>query len=400
MVRGRWPNIGFQLQRGTAALVAAFAVFCAGLTAHIVHSLTPSSTSLEQLQRELRSRFDPNFPGRGITDYPGNTSDDVPKAYAMILKAELLAPRQDQSGLSVLAKASARFLMDHSDERKDGFPGWGVPIAWDPYGDGSINPAHTKYTISTAIVIDALLNWLEADLEAPRQDVIKLIHGAILPYLQEDVLSPSGLMPYSLEPVDRPYSTFNPAALMAGVLQRFSSIESDPVSKARMRELADKTVAAHIAHKRLTETAWYWHYSLNEEVPNDLAHAGYIMEGLRLYVEHGGRLAGQLDLGAIERHLSDFIDPALGRIMAWPNFRQDTNTPARSYDLGLGLYLVCKLRDQNLRSAYTAALSDYRNAAGAYLKYPSRAGQPDLAVREYEAYILLGLAQCLKTAGA
>jgi hypothetical protein len=374
------------------------------LAAYVVQSATSSSPRLEQLHRELRGRFDPAFPGRGITDYPGHTVDDVPKGYAKILKAELLASRSSQDDghrrVSDLAAACARFLLGHSDERKDGFPGWGVPIAWDPYGDGSINPAHTKYTISSAIVIDALLDWIETDPEAPRGEVIALVHGSILPYLQENVLSPSGLLPYSLEAVDRPYDTFNPAALMAGVMQRFSAIEPDAVTRARMREVADKTVAAHIAHRKVAGQAWYWDYSVSEKVPNDLAHAGYIMEGLRLYAEHGGALAGQLDLAAIERHLSDFVDPSSGRLMAWPLFRKSANTPARSYDLGLGLYLVCRHGDRALRAAYAAAVPQYRTADGAYLKYPPRAGQPDLAVREYEAYVLLGLTQCLRAAGA
>lgn len=354
-----------------------------------------ASLTLASRYSELRDALDKRFPGRGVTDYPGNFVHDVPKGYAMILKAELIAA--GGGNVSDIARAAAEFLLTHSDERSDGFPGWGVPLAWDPYGDGSINPEHTKYTISTAIVIDALLDWLEADRAAPRAEVLRLVRGSLLPYLEAGALSPSGLLPYSLEAVDRPYDTFNPAGYLAGAMQRYSGLEPDVDLKARIRGVADRTIAAHLAHRQTAASgAWYWHYSVTEKVPNDLAHAGYIIHGLRLYAEHGGALADKLDIPAIERHLADFVEPKTQRIVAWPSFRKDTNTPARSYDLGMGLYLACLRGHTSLYAPYLASLPDYRNAQGGYLKYPPRPGQPDLAVREYEAYVLLGMATCLK----
>lgn len=313
----------------------------------------------------------------------------------MILKAEILTSRT--GGISSLARSAGKFLIDHADERKDGFPGWGVPLAWDPYGDGSINPAHTKYSVSTGIVIDALLDWVATDPEAPKARVLELVRGAIIPYLHDGTLSPSGLLPYSLEAVDRQYDTFNSAAYLAGAIQRYTTFEMDPEMKARMRAVVDKTVAAHLAHKQVAASgSWFWHYSISEKVPNDMAHAGYIMHGMRLYADHGGTFAGRLDIKAIEEHLGDFVDPATGRIFAWPNFRTDANTPARSYDLGMGLYLVCRSGSDALRAPYLAALPAYRTKTESYLKYPPKQGQPDLAVREYEGYILLGLAACMR----
>lgn len=354
----------------------------------------PVRLDVEKLHQSLRARLDPAFPGRGTTDYPGNTSDDVPKGYAMILKAELLAMRE--VGVSLLARSAGNFLLEHSDERKDGFPGWGVPLAWDPYGDGSTNPAHTKYTISTAIVIDALLDWIERDPTAPRNRVLEVVRDAIRPYLAPDILSPSGLLPYSLEAVDRPYDTFNPAGYFAGVMQRYSRLETDPHLAIQIQSVADKTVAAHLEHRQVRpDGSWYWNYSVTEPVPNDLAHAGYIMYGMRLYADHEGALRGHLDLRAIEQHLADFVDHDKGTIVAWPTFRSDTNTPARSYDLGMGMFLVCHLKKDDLRHHYVAPLGLYRGMNGEYFKYPPKRGQPDLAVREYEGYILLGLASCL-----
>ncbi len=355
-----------------------------------------STLALRKTYDDLRNLLDTAFPGRGTTDYPGHTIDDVPKGYAMILKAEILTGLTENIGLSSLAKTSGYFLMKHSDERNDGFPGWGVPIAWDPYGDGSINVRNTKYTISTAIVVDALLDWIASDRTAPREEVLKLVRGSLLPYLKKQILSPSGLFPYSLEPTDRKYDTFNPAAYLAGVLQRYSVMESDPRTKARMRKFADATVSALIRHRRLSAAGtWFWNYSVTEPVPNDLAHAAYVIYGLQTYVENKGALAVRLDIPAISRHLADFIEPVTGQILAWPNFRTDANTPARAYDLGMGLYLACKNVSPDLRSPFLSMLPAYRTRGGAYLKYPPGRGLETFPVREYEAYVLFGLASCI-----
>lgn len=387
-----------RLGRVSRRLMMVFAIAAVSLcgAGAYYHTLTRGGPNVSALRQDLLTQFDVSFPGRGVTDYPGNTVDDVPKAYAMVVKAELLPAVVRTKGVSARARNAAKFLLEHSDERRDGFPGWGVPLAWDPYGDGSINRAHTKYTISTAIVLDALLDWLEADKGVSKEPVLSIIRGAIRPYLEDAVLSPSGLLPYSLEPVDRRYDTFNPAAYLAGVMQRYSRIEADAELARRIQSVADKTVAAHLAHRQVAANgSWYWHYSVSEPVPNDLAHAGYVILGLQMYAQHGGALRERLDLAAIEKHLADFLDPASGKLTAWPNFRTDANTPARSYDLGMGLYLVCKSSVPQWRAAYLAALPSYRTASGAYSKYPPMPGRTELVVREYETYILLGLAACV-----
>ncbi len=356
---------------------------------------------LRVMHAELNNQFDTRYPGRGVTDYPGNTVEDVAKGYAMVLKAEVLAAETGVNAeLSEMGRNAAVFLLASSDDREDGFPGWGVPVAWDPYGDGSINPRDTKYTISTAIVADALLDWIQYDDTAPREEVVALLEMAFLPYTKLENLSPSGLLPYSLEPVDRRYSTFNPAGYLAGVMQRFSHLVSDLSYSEQLRDVADKTVRAHLSHVKETDAGgWYWSYSISEDIPNDLAHAGYIVHGLRLYAEHGGTYADQLDLASIDAHLSDFAvvneDGVPEAIMAWPVFREDTNTPARSYGLGMGLYLSCLRQSSRLQEYYLAALPRYRLKAGGYAKYPTRSGYSELVVREYEAYVLLGITACL-----
>lgn len=339
----------------------------------------------------LEAKLDPDHPGRGVLDYPGEPVADVPKAYAAILKGEVL--RRGLGKISPLGTTAGTFLIVHADERNDGFAGWGVPAAWDAYGDGSVNPIHTKYTISSAVVVDALLDWIDADGAAPRKRVLGLVRDALKPYATLSNLSPSGLLPYSLEPSDRKYDTFNPAAYLAGLMQRYSRIERDPLLAAQMRQAADKTVAVLLAQKQLTaDKHWFWHYSITEKVPNDLAHASYIMRGLRLYAENGGALAAQIDLAAIEGHLQDFYSPERG-VLAWPVFRIDANNPARSYDLGMGMLLVCTIGPEALRRPFVEATEIYKSTDGRYLKYPV-VSKANAHIMEYEAYVFMGLNAC------
>ncbi|OSZ71681.1 hypothetical protein CAP37_20945 [Hydrogenophaga sp. IBVHS1] len=356
---------------------------------------------LRRLGADLHGRIDPAHPGRGTTDYPGNTAEDVPKSYAMVLLAELdrrdavLKPENKN-----MAAAAGRWLLDHADENGDGVIGWGVPVAWDAYGDGSVNPASTEYTISTAIVVDALLTWSERDADAPAREIMDTIDRALLPYLDRAMRSPSGLIPYSLRVSDRPYNTFNPAAYLAGQLQRFSRKTQDPMRQMQLRTVADDTMRVMLEHRQDSplKGRWYWNYSVQEEVANDLPHAGYIIDGIRTYMAFEGRLGEQFDRFAVLDHLRDF--PVGGEtVRAWPSFRRDVTMPARSYDLGFALHLVCsEPYVSDLRDTMLAILPRYRNAQGQYTKYPAGTeGQEVLSVAEYEAYLYRGVMTCLSS---
>ena len=358
-----------------------------------------AEAELLRLGADLHGRVNPEHPGRGTTDYPGNTSEDVPKSYAMVLLAEL--DRVD-TGLKPdsknMAPAAGRWLLDHADENGDGVIGWGVPVAWDAYGDGSINPANTEYTISTAIVVDALLSWSERDADAPWQEIMDTIDRSLQPYLNKAMRTPSGLAPYSLQVVDRPYDTFNPAAYLAGQLQRFSRKTQDPVRQMQLRHVADDTMRSLLEHRKNSaqDGRWYWNYSVQEEVPNDLPHAGYIIDGIRTYIAYGGLLGEQFDRFAVLAHLRDF--PVGGEtVLAWPQFRRDVTMPARSYDLGFALHLVCSESSvSDLRDTMLSILPRYRNEQGQYTKYPAGTeGQAVLSVAEYEAYLYRGVLSCL-----
>lgn len=386
------------------ALFAAFTLCaltaCDGGTAR-----APEPQVTVQDLQQLQRRIDAAHPGRGVTDYPGNTVEDVPKSYAMVLLAELQRKRhRGTADFANLEAMAGQWLLDHADENSDGVIGWGVPVAWDAYGDNSVNPVHTEYSISTAIALDALMSWREVVAGPKAAEILALAVKAAAPYLDPRMLSPAGMLPYSLRESDRHYDTFNSAMYLAGQLQRLSRLTADQVLARKMAEVADKTVAAHLRYKQKSpETgAWFWFYSVQEAVPNDLPHASYIAAGMADYVRHGGKLASDIDLNAVFDHLQEFLPPQQIKdsprpfIRAWPRFRQNITLEARSYDLGMALHLACtNERLKPLRGALFAAVEDYRNTYGHYQKYPVRSGHPSLVVAEYESYLYRGLASCL-----
>ena len=377
-------------------MIGAVAIFCVLLSGILVF-LAPQFTRLQtDLLHEVHARFDPDFPGRGVTDYPGHTAADIPKSYAMLLLAELERRRHGiEPELPDLTKTSGRWLLDNAALSGDGTVGWGVPIAWDAYGDGSVNPPNTIYSISTAIVADALLTWMETTPGAPGQEIISRLSSALDTFASAP-RTPSGLLPYSLEASDRQYDTFNPAAYLAGQMQRFAKYAEDQELATRLRAAADATVASLIENHQVSKSgSWYWLYSIQEAVSNDLPHASYIIEGLRTYVREGGRLSDKIDLDAVLAHVGDFFDEE-GAPRAWPDFQENIARPPRLYDLGMALHLTCsEPAIEQLSDKFLAALPSYRTSDAEFLKYPAGTkDQQPLIVNEYEAYLWRGLISC------
>ncbi|MCC6850920.1 MAG: hypothetical protein IT502_01300 [Rubrivivax sp.] len=361
---------------------------------------------------EIHAALPASRPGHGTTDYPGHAEGDVPKSYAMVLLAELdRRGRRWRAGEADLARTAGQWLLANADSNRDGVVGWGLPVAWDAYDDGSVNPAHTQYTISTAIVVDALLTWADRDADAPRARIRATVHAALAPYLDARHASPSGMAPYSLAAADRRYDTFNPAAYLAGQLQRASLAVADHRERERYLAAADATMAALLKHRQQAPGSghWFWHYSVQQALPNDLPHAGYVIAGIRAYIEHGGRLAARFDWPAVRGHLVDFRGPA-GELRAFPSLRAELKLAARSYDLGFALHLACTETGTADVAALVpwlvGAIDGYRTTASGrprYLKYPRAAapaaavppaGVAPLVVNEYEAYLYRGLTSC------
>ncbi|MBU1305863.1 MAG: hypothetical protein KKF33_10115 [Alphaproteobacteria bacterium] len=383
--------------KGRIFVAIAFAVvFACFFSAPLLVNLQASG-QYEARQRELYYRFDATRPGRGVLDYPGNPVGDVAKSYAMILLAELTRSEEKRlNELPALFEVAGNWLLEHPNTDDGNNVGWGLPVAWDAFGDGSENPANAIYSISTAIVVDGLLTWSEERPDAPKDKIAQLVAKALDGFVAAPS-TPDGLFPYSLQASDRPYDTFNSAAYLAGQMQRYGTLVGDD----RYTEAADRTIASLIRNHRVsTQGHWYWTYSLQEARSNDLPHATYIVKGISDYARFGGRLADSLDLPATLGLLREYlleVPTGATEIRAWPAFEADVTLPARLYDLGIALSAACNepgLRD--LIDPLLGVVASYQSDLG-YLKYPvGTEGMEPIVVNEYEAYLWYGISECAK----
>lgn len=350
-----------------------------------------------KMMTQVLSVIDGQYPGRGLADYASNSAEDVPKSYAMILLgAQAEAASRSPERLSDLGVKAGYWLLQNSDANNDGVIGWGVPVAWDAYGDGSINPVNTEYTISTAIVIDALLGWLGFANETEKARILDVVEAALYPYLPDTMRTPAGLLPYSLLSHDRNYDTFNSAVYLAGQMQRFSQFTTNSELRGRLKSAADATMIALIRHKKKApETGhWYWDYSIQENNPNDLPHAGYIIEGILTYIQNRGRYASKFDDKDVLGHLKDFLNSD-GSVRGWPNFRPEILTPPRLYGLSIAAQLSCRFKGQEYGNIFLAPVESYESQSSrkGYLKYPNNVPN-NKQVAEYESYLYRALMSC------
>ncbi|PKM27013.1 MAG: hypothetical protein CVV09_03220 [Gammaproteobacteria bacterium HGW-Gammaproteobacteria-13] len=177
-------------------------------------------------------------------------------------------------------------------------------------------------------------------------------------------------------------------------MQRYSNIVQDAELKESLAAAADSTMLALLNSKKVFSESgsWYWNYSIQENNPNDLPHAGYIVEGVLTYVENNGRLSQAFDKGKIFNHLMDFFDVD-GSLRGWPIFRPEIKTPPRLYDLSIAAQLMCRFKDRAAADLFLGVVGQYAKPAGGYLKYP-RTVKENRQVAEYESYLYRALMSC------
>ncbi len=340
---------------------------------------------------KIKNYLDYNRPGFGRSDYGDLEIADIPKAYAMFLSAELMKGHRDKKYDLEMALNAGNWLLDNADLNQNGIYGWGVPIAWDAFGDDSINEKNTEYTIATGIVINSLLDWIElSNKTAPKEKILEVIRKSILPYINNEVArSPSGLYNYSLKHVDRKYNCFNAAIYMAGQMQRFTKFIGDEKFKKQIYKSVDKVILAAIKHKKIDPNGgWFWSYSMEEgDVPNDLAHAGYIIEGLLTYMDNGGSLKYLLDKKLILKHFDTFSSANGEEWYFYPSFYKFRTISPRLYGLGMSLHVLSKyINDREKISNLLRFVSKYKKGP-LYTRWQNE----DIVIAEYLTYLLYGL---------
>lgn len=335
------------------------------------------------------STLDNTFPGRG-SDHFSSKEKDRPMAYGLILSAEAWRYRHIQSAAAAQTmRQTGQWILDHGDVNDNGVTGFGLADAWDAFGDGTVNPANQEYTITTSMVVQGLMDWLAADPDAPKETIHRMIKACLEPYISAKANSPTGLYAYSLNPNDKEYDVFNPAVHLAGQIQRYSQIVEDVSLKGRLQEDADRIMLIALKHRHKDRLGnWCWRYGLQSRLirSNDLVHAAFIIDGIRLYCKYGGRYRERLQLPVVMKHLNAFV--VNDRWIEHPSTRGGR---ARLWGLGMALYLLSSEPvDVDGVESLIDQLRDYHTDEFGYAYLP----QQQSRVR-HNAYLMLGISRYL-----
>lgn len=373
----------------------------------------PACAPTDPMAAALRARLGGADPGVGVADYPGFPTAEIPKAEAAVLLAEVTCAKANpQWDRALLDEVGERLLTWPSRHAGDRF-GWGLPFAWDAFGDGTENPADTVYSVSTGVVVKALLDWAEISDARTVGRIDSVVDRALAEWLAPEAMTAADQLAYSLAPADRSFDVFNSSVMLAGQMARFASLGRRSEHAADYRAVADRVMTS-LASRALTDRRgfWYWPYSVQEDTPNDLTHAGYVVDGVTAYVASDPAAAARLPVEVIASHLTSFVsDGTIGEpMLPWPLWRSPELTDARSrlvrlYDLGWTFFQVSQHRDQlaPLLEPLCSEVRRHRSDDGSWRRYPTDADLPagsDPEIAEYVAYAYLGVVTAGRTACA
>lgn len=175
----------------------------------INHEIYPRETYLN-----LLGNLNIELPGFGL-DVHDSLKKNRPMAYGLILSAEANRYKytKDPAALAMV-RTCGKWLVKNSDLNQNGITGYGLSDPWDAFGDTSVNPIHQEYTITTAGVARALMDWSEIeDNPVLARLSLKVALNSLLPYVDDTFDSPLGIPAYSPpdyinRSFDRCYVTF------------------------------------------------------------------------------------------------------------------------------------------------------------------------------------------------
>ena len=302
-------------------------------------------------------------------------TEEQPLTYALLLTAESLRYRvapTDQGRQRI--RNATNWLIANRDLDPDGKPGWGLPDAYDAFGDGTVNPANQAYTFTTAMVMPAIMDseslpnfWSEAE-RAGFQHVLKQV---ALRWVQEAYTESStgSFFWYSTNTNDAKFVT-NDSAIIAGALARllrqypflFTTSEQELIG-----ERIDAAVSLVNDTAELRNGAPFWNYWPHNNVfnPNDMPHHGYTLLGMELYRDFRSQVPLRWTRAQSVQSLEAFVKD--GKLYGFPQdvtyagaeaFR--ATQPMELWGAGTQLYLYALWSDSvHSQIVWNAIQNDY-----------------------------------------
>lgn len=262
--------------------------------------------------------------------------------------------------------------------------GWGLPVPWGAFGDGSVNPASAVYGITDALAVSALLNVYDATKDAR---YLNAAHAALSEYAAYFKPTADGGYFWYSDQLSDAIDTANVTAMLAGQYARAAHYFHD----SSFAEFARLTHAHVIATHKTIGNASYWFYSPTGKAAyvNDLVHHALIIKGLLDYGQHTGDQTGIAEALAYLPHFWD-----AKTIYQFPRHNGVSSTlpvrPAQLWGIGMLAYVSARAGDARTALHAVNALPKYKtDRPGVYGQFPGlSAWLPD-----QQAYLLYGLAE-------
>jgi|GEM_PF-1560921 acyl-CoA thioesterase-1 len=220
-------------------------------------------SDLRSAYRELLALFPEETPGKGLDRGKEGVIADQPMTYGLVLSAEALRYRVMPSGEGKRrVRHAADWILNNSRLASDGKIGWGLPFAWNEY------PRHTSYTITTAIVLEGLLDALLLNgfwEQAERERILQTIRDVQLRWCREMWVEgyTGGYFQYSTHETGPDWFCVNAPAMFLGAMARFHNEHASTTPEPERRlfaERMDGLARAILATVELRDGAPYWKY--------------------------------------------------------------------------------------------------------------------------------------------
>jgi hypothetical protein len=252
--------------------------------------------------RQLLKQFPENK--QGYSQEVGlSLKSHQPMTYALVLSSEVFhfRARSEKESRRRITNA-VHWLVEHADQDKDGEVGWGLPQSWDAFSDGTVNKKNHPYTITTAIVIQSLLDalslpgfWDQKEAARIRDTVDRTAYRWCTQLWTEKPWG--GYFWYSPAAWDAHFVP-NVSAMFLGVLARYVKEHKSHLSKQALflfNSRTDQAALGIIKMAKWNENRPYWDYtalsiSPVKNRPNDLVHHTYIIWGMELYRIYRGKV--------------------------------------------------------------------------------------------------------------
>lgn len=308
---------------------------------------------------EVLSKLDEDRPGRGHDVYHSDAFD-YPDAYGLILHAAA------RVGHKEIAERCGNWLVAHSHLSPTGRTGWGLPFAYQTFGNAP-NPPNTVYGITTAIVVSGLLGFYQA---SGREEALQCATCAMEQYAQ---FFSGDHFQYSEVREDR-LAVPNVDAMLAGQYARLAVALRGRGQVQDAKRFQDIAVRAsrYILSGMRRDGAM--RYAEGSQKKNDAVHYAYIYSGVRAVSE----LVEFPDdrLSVVRTYAGQFFDHGRLREYPRPEFKRRLLEhfgvrPVHEARLwGLGAWLAAT-RGESLSGVGLSRLLGRYRASGTFVVSPT-----------------------------